>query len=230
MLERTQFITDKQRKKNIELYGIKIGDVDKKGKINYLKKKNKQSVDTFKELLKEAKNEYEKTADAAIKEKIGVDIDENSKESIKNDSILDIQNKIDRKIRNNNLKDLIDKEDDQRRSLFHEDDLREFRGLIYLDNLDPNLSESEKRLNLIGKIDGFETEYNYWKDKADLEIAEPQKSIYKSFAEIAKLQADKLRIENNERPVGEEGINLLNENSEQSDLGRLERFKKRCKG
>ena len=58
------------------------------------------------------------------------------------------------------------------------------------------------------------------------EIFEPQKEIYKSFADVAKLQADKMRIENNMRPESEEGIQILNEEVDNSDLGRLERFKR----
>ena len=38
-----------------------------------------------------------------------------------------------------------------------------------------------------------------------------------------------MRLENNERPISEEGIQILNENAEESDLGRLERFKKWAK-
>ena len=75
-----------------------------------------------------------------------------------------------------------------------------------------------------GKIDGFDKEHQHWEEKA-----EPKKSIYKSFSEITKLEADKMRLENNERPISEEGKQILNENVEESDLGRLERFKKWAK-
>ena len=87
----------------------------------------------------------------------------------------------------------------------------------------------KKKEVIRGKIDGFDREHQHWKNKANLETAEPKKSIYKSFSEIAKLQADKMRLENNERPISEEGIQILNENAEESDLGRLERFKKWAK-
>ena len=46
----------------------------------------------------------------------------------------------------------------------------------------------------------------------------PQKSIYKSFSEIAKLQSDKMRLEHSERPISEV-ITILNEKAEESDLG-----------
>ena len=61
------------------------------------------------------------------------------------------------------------------------------------------------------------------------ETAKVKEQIYKNFSKIAKLQADKMRLENNERPIHGEGIQILNENAEESDLGRLEKFKKWAK-
>ena len=98
-----------------------------------------------------------------------------------------------------------------------------------MEDIDSQLTESEKGEVIWSKIDGFDKEHQHWGGKADLETAEPQKSIYKSFSEIAKLQADKMRLENNERPISEEGIQILNENAEESDLGRLEKLKKLAK-
>ena len=80
-----------------------------------------------------------------------------------------------------------------------------------------------------GKIEGLDKDYQYCRKKALDEPNEIKEQIYKNFSKIAKLQADKMRLENNERPISEEGIQILNENAEQSDLGRLERFKKWAK-
>ena len=66
----------------------------------------------------------------------------------------------------------------------------------------------------------------HWRKKALDKPTEIKEKIYKSFSEIAKLQADKMRLENNERPIYDEGIQILNENAEESDLKRLERYKK----
>ena len=151
------------------------------------------------------------------------------KDSITDDSILEIQTNIDNIIDENNFKKFIDNKQDPRRTLFERDELREFRGLVYLEVIDTDLSENEKKEVIRGKIDRFDREYQHCKNKSDLETAEPQKSIYKNFSEIAKLQAHKMRLENNERPISEEGIQILNENAEESDLGRLERFKEWAK-
>ena len=92
-----------------------------------------------------------------------------------------------------------------------------------------DLSEEDKEKVINGKIDGLEKEYQYWKEKSELETLEPQKEIYKNMSEIAKLQADKMRLENNQRPKSEEGIKILNQEIDQIDLSRLERFKKFAK-
>ena len=108
--------------------------------------------------------------------------------------------------------------------------MREFSGLIYIENVevddDDDMDEKEKRKIIRGKIDAFEKEYQHWMEKYMDETFEPQKEIYKSFADIAKLQADKMRLENNQRPESREGIQILNEEVDNSDLGRLERFKR----
>ena len=115
---------------------------------------------------------------------------------------------------------------DPRRTLFNRDDLREFRGAVYVDKLElDELNDEEQKKLLLGKIDGMEREYQHWKQRYEQETFEPQKEIYKDFAEIAKLQADKMRLENNIKPSSEEGIKILNEETDASDLSRLERFK-----
>ena len=43
---------------------------------------------------------------------------------------------------------------------------------------------------------------------------------------VANLVSDNLRMENNERPIQGETKSIINEEIEESDLGRLERFKK----
>ena len=126
------------------------------------------------------------------------------------------------------MKKFIDNKQDPRRSLFNREELREFTGLIYIEDIDTDGAENEeeRRKLVTGKIDGMEKEYQHWMEKYLEETFEPQKEIYKSFADIAKLQADKMRLENNMRPESKEGIQILNEEVDNSDLGRLERIKR----
>ena len=77
-----------------------------------------------------------------------------------------------------------------------------------------------------GKIEGLDKDHQHWRKKALDEPIELKEKIYKRFSEFAKLQADKMKLENNKRPISEEGIQILNNQAEESDLGRLERFKK----
>ena len=53
--------------------------------------------------------------------------------------------------------------------------------------------------------------------------------MYKSLERVAKLKADNIRLENNERPIHEETKSIIDEEAKESDFGRLERFKKRAK-
>ena len=117
-----------------------------------------------------------------------IETDDSFYTTIIDDSLVNIQSKIDDIISKNNLKKFIDDKQDPRRSLFNREELREFSGLIYIENVD----EEEKRKIIQGKIDGFEKEYQHWMEKYMDETFEPQKEIYKSFADIAKFQADKM--------------------------------------
>ena len=86
-----------------------------------------------------------------------------------------------------------------------------------------------------GKIEGLDKDYQYLRKKAldepneQSETAKVIEQIYKNFSKIAKLQTDKMRLENNERPIHGEEIQILNENAEESDLERLEKFEKLAK-
>ena len=157
-----------------------------------------------------------------------IESDDTFYENIIDDSVVNIQNKMDDIISKTNLKKFIDNKQDPRRTLFNREELREFSGLIYFEeiNTDGAENDEEKRKIILGKIDGLEKEYQHWKTKFLDETFEPQKEIYKSFSEIAKLQADKLQLENNMRPESEEGIQILNQEVDDSDLGRLERLKR----
>ena len=200
LLDKTVFVRDQKGNVSIIFKGEKIGNVNTNNEPELFTRKNKKYVDEFNDYMKKAKQEYKKTPRAAIEERIG-DVDSETYglqadqmseviNSITNDSVLEIQTKIDNIIDENNLKKFIDNEQDPRWTLFERNELREFRGLVYLEDIDSTLSKNEKKEVIRGKIDGFDREHQHWKNKANLETAEPKKSIYKSFSEIAKLQAD----------------------------------------
>ena len=154
LLDNTVFVRENENDKadastmSIVFKGKKIGNVDNNLEPELFTRKHKKYVDEFNDYMKKAIKEYEKTPRAAIEEQIG-DVDgENLSEvvnSITDDSILEIQNKIDNIIDENNFKKFIDNEQDPRCTLFERNGLREFRGLVYLENIDSNLSENEKK-------------------------------------------------------------------------------------
>lgn len=51
-------------------------------------------------------------------------------------------------------------------------------------------------------------------------------TLYKSLESSARLQADNIRLKTNEKPIHDETIEIINEETSTSDLGRLERFKR----
>ena len=64
-----------------------------------------------------------------------IESDDTFYETIIDDSIVNIQNKIDDIISKNNFKKFIDNKQDPRRSLFNREELREFTGLIYIEDV-----------------------------------------------------------------------------------------------
>ena len=110
-----------------------------------------------------------------------IESDDSFYETIIDNSLVDIQNKIDNIISKDNLKKFIDDTQDPRRSLFDREELREFKGLIYIEEVDVTDAEDEeeKRKIIQGKIDAFEKEYQHWMEKYMDEMFEPQKEIYR---------------------------------------------------
>ena len=54
-------------------------------------------------------------------------------------------------------------------------------------------------------------------------------SFYKNVSEVAKLKADSIRMKDGLKPEHEEAINMVENEIENNDLSRLERFKKWAK-
>ena len=91
-------------------------------------------------------------------------------------------------------------------------DVREFAGV-----LDPKGQTPQE------KIDFLETQADHWRLEVLRETDQEKEQLYKSLERVAKLKAD------NERPIHEETKSIIEEEAKESDLGRLERFKKWAK-
>ena len=56
-----------------------------------------------------------------------------------------------------------------------------------------------------------------------------KQALFDSLEKTAKLQADNERLKNNEKPIYDETLEIINDEISTSDLGRLERFKEWAK-
>ena len=96
-----------------------------------------------------------------------------------------------------------------------EQDIRELNGV-----LNPKGKTAEE------KIEFLEIQADHWRQKALLETDESKEKWYKDAEKTTKLVADKLRIENDTRPEEDETISIIQQEVEESDIGRFEKFKK----
>ena len=207
VLENTKFVSSKNGRISIEFKGSRIGWVERNLNVNLFEKKNKKLVNEFKQSLELVKMEYEKSPSSLVR-----DMPEDIVDSILNSSIERIEDKI-----------------DERTATLSEQDLREFAGV-----LNPKGPTAEIR------IKALEIQADYWK-KVRLEAEEvansddaseflvkkarSQASVLDSLERTARLQADNERLKNNEKPIHDETLEIINDETQASDLGKLERFK-----
>ena len=116
---------------------------------------------------------------------------------------------------NNSIKRLSDTIEE---SSVDEQDVRELNGV-----LNPK-GETAKE-----KIDFLEIQADHWRQKALLETNEEKEKWYKDAEKTTRLVADKFRLENDLRPEEEETISIIQQEIEESDIGRFEKFKKWAK-
>ena len=94
----------------------------------------------------------------------------------------------------------------------------------------PTLEQQrEGGITVKGKTDAIKTEETHWRDLAERAQQAEKKLLYESIADVAALKADELRLRANVRPEGELARNIVEEESENNDLTRFERFKRGAK-
>ena len=79
------------------------------------------------------------------------------------------------------------------------------------------------------RIDAVKTEENHWRNLAERQTNPEKKLLYESIADVAALKADELRLRANMRPENEITQNIVEEETENNDLTRFERFKQWAK-
>ena len=207
VLENTKFVSSKNGRISIEYQGSRIGWVERNLNVNLFEKKNKKLVNEFRQSQELVKMEYEKSPSSLVR-----DMPEDVVDSILDSSIERIEDEIENVSANLSVQDL-----------------REFAGV-----LNPKGPTAEVR------IKALEIQAEYWEkvkleakevaDSDDVTESEARKAkskqaLYDSLERTAKLQADNERLKNNEKPIHDETLEIINDESQASDLGRLERFK-----
>ena len=206
VLENTKFVSSKNGRISVEFKGSRIGWVERNLNVNLFEKKNKKLVNEFKESLELVKMEYEKSPSSLVR-----NMPEEVVDSILNSSIERIEEEIEDVSAN-----------------LSEQDLREFAGV-----LNPKGPTAETR------IKALEIQADYWKVRLEAEEvansddtseflvkkAKGQASKLDSLEKTARLQADNQRLKNNEKPIHDETLEIINDETQASDLGKLERFK-----
>ena len=134
---------------------------------------------------------------------------------------------------NNIIEDVNDRIDSEIDRIFDEvsssteitaNELRELRGTLYARE-DPieGVDSSEERIKALG------IEMDHWKKESDKAKAEGKNNkalLHDAMRKAAELKADKIRLKLNQKPVSEEALSMIEEETDVNDLTRLEKFKK----
>ena len=216
VLDNTEFIAEKNGSIGIEYKGKRVGRIGRNLDVNLFVQKNKKFTNEFKQGLDKAAKEYERTPNALVEEMSKTNLPNDVVDNILNSSVEEIDQRIDKTAAG-----------------LSEQDLREFAGV-----LDPKGATAE------GIIKALEIQAEYWEkvkleakevaDSDDVTAEEKQRArskqtLFDSLERTAKLQADNERLKNNEKPIHDETLEIINDEILTSDLGRLERFKEWAK-
>ena len=220
LLDNTDFIRMDNGNLAILYKDKKIGEFDEKqNRIDYFKKKNKINLQEFQNTLEEAKKEYEKTADLVVDEKMKNQGFESNWDSYEWDPFGMDESRFKDSIINSSIETLSDSIDelhqDMKETEMDEQDIRELNGV-----LNPKGETTEQ------KIEFLDIQADHWRQKALLETDERKEKWYKDAEKMTRLVADKIRLENDVRPEEEETVSIIQQEIEESDIGRFEKFKK----
>ena len=206
ILENTRFQNAKDGRFTIEFKGKRIGWIERDRSVSLFEKKNKKLVNEFLNSMDGAVREYEKTPESLVK-----NLPDYAVEDILNASAERISDEI-----------------DQITATLTEQELREFAGV-----LNPKGVTAEVR------IKALEAQADHWKTERketekvvekgspkEVERAKSEITKLESLEKTARLQADFERLKNNEKPIHDETLDIINDEIQENDLSKLERFKR----
>ena len=186
--DKVRFTTDKDNKINGVTYKGKKNLILRGGELRYSADKTKTTlVNEFKELLKRADAEHQKTPTPIAEKRAGVDLPQN----VMNNIIEDVNDRIDSEI---------DRRFDEVSSSTEitANELRELRGTLCARE-DPieGVDSSEERIKALG------IEMDHWKKESDKAKAEGKNNkalLHDAMRKAAELKADKIRLKLNQNP------------------------------
>ena len=202
---RTTTSKKKNGKINGALYKGKKILILKNGKMEYSTDMSKvRYVNEFKELLKKAHAEHQKTPAALAEKHVGVDLTQETM----NDIIDNVSDRIESEI-----DDVV--EGLTTNTEITSNELRELRGIL-------NVKGDAGTV----KLEAIKVESEHWKKEDKKEGDTPKGKLYEAIARVADLKADEIRLRLNQKPISEEVTNMVEEEAEVNDLTRFERFRK----
>ena len=189
---------------NLTVLGLSFKKVKKLEYTEDVKKESK--VNEFKELVKNAELEhrYQKTSVALVEDTLDdISVDADISHSVLQNSIENLESFIDEKVAEIETRSVtIDKEK-----------IREFRRITK--TADHNLDNG-----------GLKVQEEYFRNLARDEPNELKSRLYEEMADVCVLKADEIRLRRNQRPESEIVPNIVEEEAQNNDLTRFERFKR----
>ena len=202
-------VNSKGKVNGAEFDGIKI-IVQKGKKLVYTEDVKKLAkVTEFKELVEKAELEHQKTPAALIEGTLpDVPVNTDLERSVVRNSIENLKHSINEKVAEIEAK--------VKTATISEQTIREFGGIIKM--TDHNLDNGS-----------LKTQENAFRKLAKDEPKLLEKILYEAMAEACVLKADEIRLRRNERPESVAVQSMIEEEAQQNDLTRFERFKQWAK-
>ena len=173
--------------------------------------KKASKVNEFKELVERAKREHDKTGAVVVEESVSdVTVNEDLANSVLRNSIERLESEIDEMVAD------IESRSIETSVTLDKEKVREFRGITK--TADHNLDNG-----------GLKVQEEYFRDLAENEPNELKSKLYEEMADVCVLKADEIRLRRNQRPESELGRSIVEEEAQDNDLTRFERFKRRAK-
>ena len=165
--------------------------------------------------MRKAQEEHSTTPVALMEETLDITVDEDLERSVLRSSL-------------ERLDEEISERADGIAAELTENELREFRGILAARL--PTVEQQRKGEITVGdRIDAIRAEETYWRDLAEMQADPKKKLLYESIADVTELKADEMRLRPNIRPEGELARSIVEEEAENNDLTRFERFKRWAK-